>query len=103
MVLSPLMVERTFGNEVWRLTANEIIWTIGSLVGGVFIAFRKQIKNKVFAIAVCFVAFGVTFGFMSIATNFVTYLILILISGFLCLYLLLHKPYMYRKLQSQMY
>ena len=82
MVLSPLMVERTFGNEVWRLTANEIIWTIGSLVGGVFIAFRKQIKNKVFAIAVCFVAFGVTFGFMSIATNFVTYLILILISGF---------------------
>lgn len=46
MVLSPLMVERTFGNEVWRLTANEIIWTIGSLVGGVFIAFRKQIKIK---------------------------------------------------------
>ena len=59
MVLSPLMVERTFGNEVWRLTANEIIWTIGSFIGGVFIAFRKQIKNKVFAIGVCFVAFGV--------------------------------------------
>ena len=82
MVLSPLMVERTFGNEVWRLTANEIIWTIGSLVGGVFIAFRKQIKNKVFAIAVCFIAFGVAFGFMSIATNFVIYLMLILIAGF---------------------
>ena len=82
MALSPLMVERTFGNEVWRLTANEIIWTIGSLVGGIFIAFRKQIKNKVFAIAVCFVAFGVAFGFMSIATNFVMYLILILIAGF---------------------
>ena len=82
MVLSPLMVERTFGNEVWRLTANEIIWTIGSLVGGVFIAFRKQIKNKVFAIAVCFIAFGVAFGFMSIATNFVIYLMLILVAGF---------------------
>lgn len=82
MALSPLMVERTFGNEVWRLTANEIIWTIGSFIGGVFIAFRKQIKNKVFAIAVCFVAFGVAFGFMSIATNFVIYLILILVAGF---------------------
>lgn len=82
MVLSPLMVERTFGNEVWRLTANEIIWTIGSFIGGVFIAFRKQIKNKAFAIAVCFVAFGVAFGFMSIATNFVIYLILILVAGF---------------------
>ena len=53
MVLSPLMIARTFGNEVWRLTANEIIWTIGSFVGGAFIAFRKQIKVKVFAIAVC--------------------------------------------------
>ena len=48
MVLSPLMIERTFGNEVWRLTANEILWTVGSLIGGVFIALRKQIKNKVF-------------------------------------------------------
>ena len=25
-VLTPLLIERTFGDEVWRLTANEIIW-----------------------------------------------------------------------------
>lgn len=82
MVLSPLMVERTFGNEVWRLTANEILWTVGSLIGGVFIALRKQIKNKVFAIAAVFIAFGIAFGFMSIATNFALYLVFILIAGF---------------------
>jgi DHA3 family macrolide efflux protein-like MFS transporter len=82
MVLSPLMIERTFGSEVWRLTANEIIWTIGSLVGGVFIAFRKEVKNKVFAIAVCFACFGITFGFMSISTNFVMYLMFVLLAGF---------------------
>lgn len=82
MVLSPLMIERTFGNEVWRLTANEILWTVGSLIGGVFIALKKQIKNKVFAISICFIAFGITFGFMSLATNFLIYLTLILIAGF---------------------
>lgn len=82
MVLSPLMIERTFGNEVWRLTANEILWTVGSLIGGVFIALRKQIKNKVFAIAAVFIAFGIAFGFMSIATNFALYLVFILIAGF---------------------
>lgn len=82
IVLSPLMIERTFGNEVWRLTANEILWTVGSLIGGIFIALRKQIKNKVFAIAACFIAFGIAFGFMSIATNFALYLVFILIIGF---------------------
>ena len=82
MVLSPLMIERPFGNEVWRLTANEILWTVGSLIGGVFIALRKQIKNKVFAIAAVFIAFGIAFGFMSIATNFALYLVFILIAGF---------------------
>lgn len=36
-VLTPLMIERTFGNDVWRLTANEIVWTVGSLLGGIFV------------------------------------------------------------------
>ncbi len=83
MVLSPLMIERTFGNEVWRLTANEIIWTIGSLVGGVCIALKKQLHNKTFAISACFVAFGIAFGFMSISTHFEMYLIFVLIAGFI--------------------
>ncbi|MFZ7103782.1 MAG: hypothetical protein ACOWWO_14155 [Peptococcaceae bacterium] len=27
-VLTLLQIERSFGNEVWRLTANEIIWSV---------------------------------------------------------------------------
>ncbi len=83
MVLSPLMIERTFGNEVRLLTANEIVWTIGSFVGGVYIALKKHHNNKTFVISVCFIAFGIAFGFMSISTHFEMYLIFVLIAGFI--------------------
>jgi DHA3 family macrolide efflux protein-like MFS transporter len=36
--LTPLMVARTFGDEVWRLTANEIFWSVGMLGGGIAMA-----------------------------------------------------------------
>ena len=38
--LTPLFVERSFGGDVWRLTANEMVWTIGSLIGGGFFSLR---------------------------------------------------------------
>ena len=40
---------------VWRLTANEIVWTVGSFVGARGIALRN-IKNKILTIALCLVA-----------------------------------------------
>ena len=45
--LSPLRVARNFGGEVWRLTANEIFWTAGSLLGGAYIAWRGDFHDKV--------------------------------------------------------
>lgn len=81
-VLSPLLVERSFGNEVWRLTANEIVWTVGSLVGGVFISLYGNFKDKIRTIAVCLVAFGITFAVLGIAGNFTLYLIIMGIAGF---------------------
>ena len=32
-VLTPLLVKRSFGGEIWRLTANEMFWTAGTIVG----------------------------------------------------------------------
>ncbi len=81
-VLSPLMVNRTFGPEVWRLTANEVVWTIGSLVGGVFVSLKGEFKDKVLTVAVSLVAFGILFGLMGIAWNFFVFLLLMGISGF---------------------
>lgn len=36
--LTPLMVTRTFGDEVWKLTANELFWGGGMLLGGIIMA-----------------------------------------------------------------
>lgn len=81
-VLSPLMVERTYGNEVWRLTANEIVWTVGSLVGGVFVSIKGEFRNKVLTIAACLVAFGVLFGLVGLSWDFVSFLIFMGLAGF---------------------
>ena len=35
--LTPLMVSRTFGSQVWRLTASEMTYSIGTVLGGLLI------------------------------------------------------------------
>ncbi len=81
-ILTPLMVERSFGSDVWKLTANEMVWTIGSLIGGLYVSLKGSIKDKVRTIAACLVAFGVTFGLLGIAGNFFVYLFIMGIAGF---------------------
>lgn len=81
-VLTPLMVERSYGNEVWRLTANELVWTVGSLIGGIFVSLYGEFKNKFKTIALCLVAFGITLSFLGIAGNFILYLLIMGIAGF---------------------
>ncbi len=54
--LTPLMVSRTFGLEVWRLTASEMTYSLGMVLGGLLIAswggFRKKINTTMLAGAV---------------------------------------------------
>lgn len=80
-VLMPLMIERTFGGEVWRLTANELVWSLGSLLGGVLVSYRGAIHDKVRAIALCTVIFGVCFALLGVAWRFWIILALMGISG----------------------
>ncbi len=81
-VLTPLMVERSFGSDVWYLTANEIVWSVGSIVGGIFVSLYGNFKNKIRTIAISLGAFGLTFGLMGIAGNFTIYLVIMGIAGF---------------------
>jgi DHA3 family macrolide efflux protein-like MFS transporter len=81
-VLTPLMIERSFGSEVWRLTANEIVWTVGSLIGGVYVSLHGDFKDKVRTVALCLVAFGVTFSLLGLAGNFMVYLLIMGTAGF---------------------
>ena len=51
--LTPLMVSRTFGPEVWRLTASEMTYSLGMILGGLLISawggFKKKLNTTVLA------------------------------------------------------
>ncbi len=79
--LTPVMVERSFGPEVWRLTANEMLWTAGSLLGGVLISVWGGFKNRLATMALATAGFGVTFALLGVAGNFYLYLGIMLVSG----------------------
>lgn len=74
IILTPLQVGRSFGGDVWRLTVNEMVWTIGSLVGGILISLHGDFKDKVRMIALSLGAFGLLFAMLGLAGNFVLYL-----------------------------
>lgn len=63
--LTPLQVVRSFGSDVWRLTAIEMAFSIGMMAGGVLVAYWGGFKNKVHTMAfaaammgLCTVALG---------------------------------------------
>lgn len=79
--LSPILVERTFGPEVWMLTANEISWSLGGLFGGIIISIWCGFKNRIFSMAISCIAFGICFTLLGIATNLWIYLAIMFLSG----------------------
>ncbi|MPN10252.1 hypothetical protein SDC9_157547 [bioreactor metagenome] len=81
-VLTPLLVERSFGSDVWLLTANEMVWTVGALAGGLFVSLRKDFKDKVRTAALCLLGFGVTFALLGVARPFWIYLVVMGMAGF---------------------
>ena len=80
-ILTPLLVERSFGPEVWRLTVNEVSWTVGNLVGGILVSLRGHFNDKVKAIAISLVALGVGFALLGLAPFFSLYLLIMTIVG----------------------
>ncbi len=80
-VLSPLFIERVFGSDVWRLTTNELFWTTGTLLGGIFISLNNKFDNKPFIINICLIAFGITFTMLGIVKKFILFIIIMGIAG----------------------
>ena len=79
--LSPLQVARSFGDDVWRLTAIEIAFSIGMIGGGLWIASWGGFKNRIHSIAFAIGAMGLcTFG-MGVIPNFWIYLFLMGLVG----------------------
>ncbi len=79
--LTPLLVERSFGGEVWRVTANEMAWTIGGIIGGVGVSLWGGFKNRIYTMALSCAAFGLFFALLGLARNFTLYLGIMLLAG----------------------
>jgi DHA3 family macrolide efflux protein-like MFS transporter len=80
-MLTPLQVTRTFGADVWRLTAVEILFSIGMVLGGIAISVWGGFKNKIHTMIMACFAFGVTTVLFGIIPNFWVYLSIMLLCG----------------------
>ncbi len=67
--LTPLMIVRTFGDEVWKLTVNELAFSVGMLLGGIVVATWGGLKNRIAMVVgttVLFALFNIGLG---VSTN----------------------------------
>jgi MFS transporter, DHA3 family, macrolide efflux protein len=80
-MLTPLMIARSFGEEVWRLTFNEVAFFGGSIIGGIIFAAWGGFKNHVHTLALACTAFGVLTAILGFSSVFVIYLIVMFVTG----------------------
>ncbi len=57
--LTPLQVTRSFGSDVWRLTAIEIAFSVGMIIGGIIIASWGGFRNRMHTMALSSIAISV--------------------------------------------
>lgn len=79
--LTPLLVTRSFGPEVWRLTANEVTFFAGSILGGVIMTAWGGYKNHFRTIGLACVVGGAFFVGLGISQDFIFYLGFMVLSG----------------------
>lgn len=72
--LTPLQVTRSYGEDVWRLTAIEIAFSVGMMVGGGLIASWGGFPNRIKTLAFASVIMGVCTFALGVIPNFWIYL-----------------------------
>jgi DHA3 family macrolide efflux protein-like MFS transporter len=80
-MLTPLQVARTFGDDVWRLTAIEIAFSGGMVAGGVLISIWTGFKNKTHTMILAWILFGITTVLFGVIANFWIYLGVMVLCG----------------------
>lgn len=79
--LSPLQVTRTFGADVWRLTAMELAFFIGMTAGGVLMGTWKGVGNRVRTMAFATAVLGTMTLALGVVVAFPMYLVAMGIAG----------------------
>lgn len=73
--LTPLQVTRSFGDDVWRLSAIEITFSIGMMLGGIIIASWGGFKNKLHTMVLSNLAISVGTFALGIIPDFWVYIL----------------------------
>ena len=79
--LYPLLIKRTFGNDLWKMTMTEIVWSLGMVTGGFIVSFTKNIKNKIRLFLIIYFILGIDFFLFGAITEFKTLLFTLFIGG----------------------
>ncbi|MGG7619083.1 MFS transporter [Bacillus coreaensis] len=79
--LTPLQVTRSFGDDVWRLTAIEIAFSVGMMVGGGLIASWGGFPNKIHTMTFASLLMGICTLALGIVPVFWVYLLFMAIFG----------------------
>lgn len=79
--LTPLQVVRTYGEEVWRLSAIEVAFSAGMVGGSLLVAALGGFKNRIHTMAVAMIAMGIGTVLLGIIPWFVPYLIFMALIG----------------------
>ncbi len=80
--LTPLQVVRSFGEEVWRLSALEISFSLGMMAGGAVIAAWGGFRNKTHTLFLASLMNGICVFALGIVPVFSIYLLFMGIMGF---------------------
>ncbi|MDD4767963.1 MAG: MFS transporter [Desulfotomaculaceae bacterium] len=79
--LTPLHVTRSFGPDVWRLTALEVIFSIGMMLGGIIMAAWGGFRNKVHSMVLSIMIVGACTSVLGFIPNFWIYVSIMGIAG----------------------
>ncbi|MCL2183920.1 MAG: MFS transporter [Chitinispirillia bacterium] len=82
--LTPLQVVRNFGDDdwrVWRLSAIEIAFSSGMMIGGILIGMWPGFKNRVHTMAMSCIFCGITCAALGITPIFWVYLAIMAVMG----------------------
>ena len=80
--LTPLQVTRSFGGEYWRLTAIEVAFSLGMMIGGALIAAKGGFKNRMHTMGAATLGIGLCTAALGLVPSFYVYLFFMLLAGF---------------------
>ncbi|MED3804328.1 MFS transporter [Lysinibacillus xylanilyticus] len=79
--LTPLLVVRVFGDDVWRITIVETAFGGGAVIGGILITLWGGMKKLAHTIASACIVFGIGAIVLGVADNFIVFCAVIIIIG----------------------